>query len=178
MTLTSLLATLLLAAASSVLSNERVAVTDGTDQSAHGHDAVVVDLRDSSARYVKHGEPVQVTDRSIIVDLLAPPVGPLPNPKKLRSAFDRPGIEKLLDNDRVTVWRYTWAKGKRTPLHFHARDVVVVYTADGVLESITPDGKRQTNPHHFGYTKFSPKGRIHQEELVEGKASAVMVELK
>jgi hypothetical protein len=172
------LATILLAAATSVLSNERVAVTDGTDAGAHSHDAVVVDLRDSGARYVKQGQPLQANDRSIIVDLLAPPIGPLPNPQGLRAAFDRPGIEKLLDNDRVTVWRYTWESGKKTPLHFHARDVVVVYTADGALASITPDGKTQRNPHHFGYAKFSPKGRVHQEELVQGKASAVMVELK
>ncbi|HEY2030623.1 MAG TPA: hypothetical protein VGH20_15595 [Myxococcales bacterium] len=173
--MTSLFAILAL---SSVLSNQRVAVTDGTDASAHAHDAVVVDLANASARYVKEGEPLAAKDRSIIIDLLAPPEGPLPNPKGLRAAFDRPGIEKLLDNDRVTVWRYTWQPKKRTPLHFHADDVVVVYTADGVLASLTPDGKRQLNPHHFGFTKFSPKGRVHQEELVQGKASAVMVELK
>jgi len=115
-----------------------------------------------------------------VIELLAPPVGPLanPDPAHLRDAFDRPGIEKLLDNDRVTVWRYTWLPGQRTPLHFHARDTVVVFTADGVLESITPDGKTVNNPHSFGLAKFSPRGRVHQEELVQGAASAVMVELK
>jgi hypothetical protein len=172
----------LLLALSSVLSNEKVAVTDGTDASAHAHDAVVVDLNARSARYVKQGEPLAATGRSIIIDLLAPPEGALPNPKNLRAPFDRPGIEKLLDNDRVTVWRYTWESGKKTPEHFHRNDVVVVYTATGTLASITPDGtpdgKTQLNPHTFGFTKFSPKGRIHQEELVKGAASAVMVELK
>jgi hypothetical protein len=168
----------LLLALSTVLSNERVAVTDGTDQAAHAHDAVVVDLKAANARFVKQGEPLAANGRSIVIDLLAPPEGPLPNPKGLREAFDRPGIEKLLDNDRVTIWRYTWEPGKKTPLHFHRRDVVVVYTADGTLASLTPDGKTQMNPHHFGFTKFSPKGRVHQEELVKGTASAVMVELK
>jgi hypothetical protein len=168
----------LLLALSTVLSNERVAVTDGTDATAHSHDAVVVDLKTASARFVKQGEPLAANDRSIVIDLLAPPMGPLPNPKGLREAFDRPGIEKLLDNDRVTVWRYAWESGKKTPLHYHRRDVVVVYTADGTLASTTPDGKTQMNPHTFGFTKFSPKGRLHQEELVKGTASAVMVELK
>jgi len=168
----------LLLALSSVLSNERVAVTDGTDTTTHSHDAVVVDLKARSARFVKQGEPLAANDRSIVIDLLAPPEGALPNPQGLRAPFDRPGIEKLLDNDRVTVWRYAWESGKKTPLHYHRRDVVVVYTADGTLASTTPDGKTQMNPHTFGFTKFSPKGRIHQEELVKGTASAVMVELK
>jgi len=63
-------------------------------------------------------------------------------------------------------------------MRFHARDAVVVFTADGALESITQDGKTVLNPHSFGYTKFSPRGRVHQEELVKGQASAVLVELK
>jgi hypothetical protein len=168
----------LLVALSQLFSNAKVAVTDGTDATAHSHDTVVVDLNARSARYVKQGEPVAATGRSIIIDLIAPPEGALPNPKNLRAPFDRPGIEKLLDNDRVTVWRYTWESGKKTPEHFHRNDVVVVYTAEGTLASITPDGKTQMNPHTFGFTKFSPKGRVHQEELVKGQASAVMVELK
>jgi hypothetical protein len=119
-------------------------------------------------------EPV----RTIVIQLegVSPP--PLANPTGLREAFDRPGIEKAFDNGEVTAWRYTWEFEKPTPLHFHRRDVVVVYLADGVLKSMTPDGKSVLNPHSFGFTKFSPRGRVHYEELVQGKASAVMVELK
>jgi hypothetical protein len=49
--------------------------------------------------------------------------------------------------------------------------------ADGVLASTTPDGKTVMNPNSHGLTKFNPRGRIHEEELVKGKASAVIVEL-
>jgi len=171
-------ALVILAALTSIVTNARVAVTDGKDTGARSHDAVVVDPKTASARFVKAGAPLAAKDRSIIIELLEPPVGPLPNTSGLPDAFDRPGIEKLLDNERVTVWRYTWLPNKRTPLHFHPNDVVVVYTGDGVLASITPDGKTTMNPNSFGFTKFSPRGRIHQEELVKGKSSAVMVELK
>jgi hypothetical protein len=116
--------------------------------------------------------------RTIVVELKGRAHPALKNATGVRDAFDRPGIEKVFDNTQVTVWRYTWEPGKQTPLHFHARDVVVVYLAEGVLKSVTPDGKSVLNPHSFGLTKFSPRGRIHYEELVEGKASAVMVELK
>ena len=78
----------------------------------------------------------------------------------------------------MTVWRYTWQPNKKTPRHFHANDVVVVHLADGVLASTTPDGKTAMNPNSRGLTKFNPRGRIHEEELVKGKASAVIVELK
>jgi len=168
----------LVLALTSILTNSRVAVTDGKDTGTRSHDAVVVDPKTATAQFVKAGTPLPAKERAIIIELLEPPIGPLPNTSGMPAAFDRPGIEKLLDNDRVTVWRYTWLPHKKTPVHFHANDVVVVYTADGVLASITPDGKTTMNPNSFGFTKFSPRGRIHQEELVKGKSSAVMVELK
>src|SRR4051812_47652649 len=162
----------------SIITNPRVAVTDGTDTGTRSQDAVIVDLKTASARFVKAGAPVLAKERSIIIELLAPPVGPLANTTGLPDAFDRPGIEKLLDNERVTVWRYTWLPHKKTPRHFHANDVVVVHMADGVLASTTPDGKTAMNPNSRGLTKFNPRGRVHEEELVKGKATAVIVELK
>lgn len=171
-------ALVLAAALTSLITNARVAVTDGKDSGTRSHDAVVVDLKTASARFVKTGAPLAAKDRSIIIELLAPPVGPLPNTSGLPDAFDRPGIEKLVDNERVTVWRYTWVPNKKTPRHFHANDVVVVHLADGVLASTTPDGKTVMNTNSHGLAKFNPRGRIHEEELVKGKASAVIVELK
>ena len=165
-------------AVTSLITNPRVGVTDGTDTGTRSHDAVVVDLKSGSARFVKTGAPLLAKERSIIIELLAPPVGPLANTTGLPDAFDRPGIEKLLDNDRVTVWRYTWQPHKKTPRHFHANDVVVVHLADGVLASTTPDGKTTMNANSHALTKFNPRGRVHEEELVKGKASAVIVELK
>jgi hypothetical protein len=171
-------ALVLAVALTSLITNARVAVTDGTDDGTRSHDAVVVDVKSASARFVKTGAPLLARERSIIIDLLAPPVGPLPNTTGLPDAFDRPGIEKLLDNDRVTVWRYTWLPNRKTPRHFHANDVVVVHLADGVLASTTPDGKTVMNPNARGLAKFNLRGRVHEEELVKGKASAVIVELK
>jgi len=168
----------LLFALTTIVTNPRVAVTDGEDQGAREHDSVVVDLAGASARFVAHGTPLATRGRSIIVELLGAPVGAKENKSGFPDAFDRPGIEKLLENDKVIVWRYTWQPGKKTPMHFHARDVVAVSVADGELASITPDGKTTTTAFSFGGARFNPGGRIHQEELVKGKATAVIVELK
>src|SRR5579859_2856474 len=81
----------LLLALTSVLANDRVAVFDGEDAGTRPHDAVVVDLKSASARFVRQGQPLGASGRSIIVELLAPPVGPLPNTTSLPDAFDRPG---------------------------------------------------------------------------------------
>jgi hypothetical protein len=150
----------------------------GIDGLSHvvSHVAGDVEFVPKGAQSRRRGASKQAA-RTIVIQL-GESVPALANATGARDAFDRPGIEKAVDNAKVTAWRYTWQLGKQTPLHFHARDVVVVYLADGVLKSTTPDGKSVLNPHSFGFTKFSPRGRTHYEELVEGKASAVMVELK
>ncbi|HXX32232.1 MAG TPA: hypothetical protein VEJ89_16135 [Myxococcaceae bacterium] len=125
-------------------------------------------------RRVSSGESV----RAILVEYRGASPPALANTSGLPDAFDRPGIVNVLQNADVNVWRYSWEPGKRTPMHFHARDVVVVFLADGVLRSTTPDGKSVLNPHTFGFSKFSPRGRIHYEELAEGQATAVLIELK
>ena len=169
----------LLLAAAPILANERVVVRAvDADLGPRDHDSVVVEFASATARFVPKGAALKAAGRAIDIELLAPPVGPLPNTTGLRAAFDRPGIEMLLDNDRVAVWRFRWPHGARTPMHFHANDAVVTFLADGALASITPDGKSVKNPHSYGIVKFSPRNRSHQEELVEGEALAVIVELK
>lgn len=169
----------LVLAAAPIVANSRVLVFEApADLGPRENDAVLVELDTAKASFKPKGTRVRPHGRTIVIELLAAPVGPLPNKTGARDAFDRPGIEKLFENDRVTIWRYEWQSHQRTPMHFHARDVVVTYLADGVLASITPDGKTTLNPNHYGLVKFSPRDRVHQEELVEGVARAVMVELK
>lgn len=49
----------------------------------------------------------------------------------------------LIDNDRVRVTRWSFAKkGDRTGWHRHAHDYVVVPLFDGVLDIDLPEGQR------------------------------------
>jgi len=68
--------------------------------------------------------------------------------------------------------------GKPTPVHFHARDAIVVYLADGAVKSTTLDGRSAVSQISFGLTKFGVRNRVHSEELVSGKVRAIIVELK
>ena len=117
-------------------------------------------------------------ERTVLIGLKDHKVAPLPNSSGLPNAFPRPGVKKLIDNARVTVWEYTWLPNQPTPMHFHDKDVVVVYLDDGALQSTTPDGKQVVNRYSFDQVKFNPRDRTHTELLVEGHQHAIMMELK
>jgi hypothetical protein len=100
------------------------------------------------------------------------------NTTGLPAAFPRPGSVKVLDNDRVVVWHYSWTPGVPTPMHFHDKDVVVAYRYDGTLKSVAPDGAIVVNPYKAGDIRFNKANRSHYEQLTTGRQSAVMMELK
>src|SRR5204862_4317312 len=116
--------------------------------------------------------------RDIVVELKDAKFPQYPNKSGYPNAFPRPGSKKVLENDRIIVWDYTWTPGVATPMHFHNTDVVVAYLETGELASTTPDGQVVNNPHYFGFTKFNTRDRSHTETLVKGKGRAIIVELK
>jgi hypothetical protein len=94
-------------------------------------------------------------------------------------AFPRPRVKKLVDNNRVVVWDYTWVQGEPTPNHFHDKDLMIVYLADGAIRSVTPDGKATPNEFKFAEVRFNPGNRAHYEEYVRGDGPrAIITELK
>jgi hypothetical protein len=169
-------------AAKELIANKRVTVREVANSSAQigspDHDLVAVDLDGKTALFVAKGARRASPKHAIVVELNDVSSPPVPNTTKYPLAFPRPGIKKLIDNNRVFVWDYTWTQGKPTPMHFHDKDVVVVYLADGQLKSTTPDGKSVVNDVSFGLTRFNAPNRTHYEELVKGSARAIIVELK
>jgi hypothetical protein len=191
-----------------VIDNERVTVRDitlATGQSGitlkHDHDFVTLFLVGGTVRTTgpdgknqiaarKAGEAVfhqrgTETDqamsgnpRLIVVDLKGARAGPMADRSGYPLAFPRPGSKKMLENDRVIVWNYAWAPGRSTPMHYHDKDVVVVYREGGTLDSVTPDGKHIETAHSFGEIRFNRSARSHYELLTQGRQSAIMMELK
>jgi hypothetical protein len=176
-----------------VIENDRVAVWDVTDPPAvQPFDAVVVPLSGKAVFVPKGATPkiagVKVAGvksvgqknaaRFIVIDLKDDPVAPIENTTGYPLAFPRPGSKKIIENARVIVWDYTWTSGEATPMHFHDKDVVVVYLDDGDLQSTTPDGQIVVNPYRFGMVKFNLRDRTHTETLIRGKQHAIITELK
>jgi hypothetical protein len=161
-----------------VIENDRVTVWDlANDRIVQPFDAVVVSLS-GSAEFLPKGTTPKVEGRSIMIDLKDHPVAPIANTSGYPLAFPRPGSKKIFENERVIVWDYTWMLGVATPMHFHDKDVVVVFLEDGDLSSTTPDGKVTVNSFKPGAVRFSPRDRIHTETLVRGKQRAIITELK
>jgi hypothetical protein len=88
-------------------------------------------------------------------------------------------VKKLLENDRIVVWDYTWVQGQPTPNHFHDKDLMIVYMADGAIRSVSPDGKAAPNEFKFAEVRFNLGNRAHYEEYLRGDGPrAIITELK
>jgi hypothetical protein len=164
-----------------LIDNQRVTVweTTGAATEVAKNDRVSVDLiKAGNAAFTNKGETQPSMLHSVIIDLKDLNSPPVPNNSGYPLAFPRYGVKKVLENNRVIIWDYTWIPGRPTVMHFHDKDVVVVYMADGKLKSTTPDGKSVVNTISFGLTTFNAPNRSHSEELVEGLARAVIVEFK
>lgn len=162
-----------------VIDNERVAVFDVTSASAQPFDAVVVSFS-GKATFLPKGTAPSLDGRSLIIDFKepVPAIAAMANTSGYPLAFPRPGIKKLLENARVIVWDYTWQPDVPTPMHFHDKDVVVLFLEDGDLKSTEPDGKSVVNAYTAGTVRFNKRDRIHSETLVRGKQRALIAELK
>ncbi len=116
--------------------------------------------------------------REIIIELKDHKAEPVPNTSGYPNAFPRAGSKSLIDNERVAVWDYSWQPGVPTVMHFHDKDVVVIYFEDGILRSVAPDGKIVDNNYSAGAIRFNFGNRAHSEELISGAQRAIITEFK
>jgi hypothetical protein len=163
------------------IDNDRVTawVTTGVAPPVQ-HDFVAVSLsRKGTAVFGHKGDtPGKAGERTVIVELKGNSLPPIANTTGYPLAFPRPRVKKLLENDQVVVWDYSWRPHEPTPMHFHDKDTLVVYEANGALQSTTPDGKSTINEDKFGDIRFNKRDRVHTELLVRGRGRAVITELK
>jgi hypothetical protein len=163
------------------IDNERVTVWDTTSPHAPAeHDFVAVSSSGKPNVMFGHkgGIPGVAGSRTVVIELKDHPIAPIPNNSGYPNAFPRARAKKLLENGRVIVWSYSWNLDEPTPMHFHDKDVVVVYQEDTALKSTTPDGKSIVNEYKSGDIRFNRRDRVHTELLVKGTGSAVITELK
>lgn len=153
----------------------KVTRADGTTTTiTHKTGDVVVEPKGAGDTREAVGTPV----RTVVVALHDKVVPPLANPSGLPEAFPRPGSKKVLENARIAVWDYNFVPGEASPMHFHSRDVVTIYTDDGAVTSTTPQGDTTVNEHFPGEIRFNPRNRTHTEKLTRGKVHIIVVELK
>jgi hypothetical protein len=94
------------------------------------------------------------------------------------AAFPRPRAHELLDDDRVTVWDYTWERGLRTPPVLYGRNTVWIWLAPGTL--VTRDQKDAATRIAVkpGDLRRVLRGRVESDEAVQGTPRALIVAFK
>lgn len=168
------------------IDNEHVTVWDqaSTNELTAAHDRVVMWIagpQAGKAEFIPKGSrggKRNNDSRCVIVELKDAPATHYANKTGYPAAFPRPHVKKLLENKRVVVWSYRWNPGEPTPVHFHDKDVVVVYLEDTALVSTTPDGAKKLNEYKAFDIRFNKGDRTHTELLDHGSGSAMMMELK
>jgi hypothetical protein len=116
--------------------------------------------------------------KAIAITLKEKKVAALANSSGYPNAFPRPHNIKVYEDARTIVWDYMWTPGEPTPMHFHDKDVVVIYFGKGSLKSTTLDGKSVVNKWTTGDTRFNLRDRVHTETLLDGQLRAIITELK
>ena len=150
----------------------RIKIADGHTVSHPAGDAV------TGQGGVTHDTALGKPQREIVVELKDAPSNTVPNTTGLPPAFPRPGSKKILENDKIRVWNYAWVAGKPSPMHFHDTEVVVVFRGNGDITSTSMSGQKTVAHHSPGDIVFNAPNRAHSEEVVKGKQSAIMLELK
>ena len=142
-------------------------------------DRVIIDLAGGAATFAAKGAAVKTSAaRMIVLQIKDANIAPLPNVSGLPEAFPRPDGKKLLDNNRVTVWDYTWTRDKPPPVHFHSKHAIVTYLGVGVMRSTGLKGEIADSDITYGLVKSNLPDRSHSESIVSGNVRAVIVELK
>jgi uncharacterized RmlC-like cupin family protein len=171
-----------------ILENERVAIWKiGADarQSPPARQprfpAVLISLVDGAVRFLDATDTSTIRPESgqaVLIELKDHLVTPLEAPGTIARAFPRQGAKQIVDNNRVNVWDVTWTKGMKTSVHFHDKDVVVLYLTSGTVRSIPLNGEPTAVPRSSGEAVFLPRGRTHVEECIDGPRRDIIVELK
>ena len=110
---------------------------------------------------------------AVLSAIIQTPVANLP------PAYPRPGVTRLLDNDRVQVWNIAWLKGQASPLHRHIYDLVGVYYEPGDRMIISPEGAKRPVSTKAWDIAFQRTGVTHIEEGVSvAPLRSVFIEMK
>jgi hypothetical protein len=137
-----------------------------------------------SVRFLERGSVDRVDDlegtprRAFLVELKETTPPPDPLPEGVVAAWPRAGATKVLENELVVVWDYTFTDGVEIPLHYHDKDQVHVSLAPGTIRMIPLEGEPRVSVRKAGTANFGPRGALHREEYVAGGLRILVIQLK
>jgi quercetin dioxygenase-like cupin family protein len=156
----------------------RVTRLDGTSTVNHSEIGSVV----LTAKGTVHTEEglSDIPQHKIMVELKPAAAPAVPTKQGVPDAFPREGAVKLMENERVIAWDYTWKSGRPVPRHADYHDSVAVFLEGGTLR-VTAGGRETgvagaRSPGQAIYSPAHPDA--YSEEAAGGMPRAVILELK
>ena len=120
-----------------------------------------------------------IPQHKVMLELKPSSAAPAQLPIGMQRAFPREGAVKLLENDRLIAWDFTWKAGQIVPLHAEDLDSVTVFLERGTIRSVTALGEVKDTPRNPGDVVYSAhSAETHTEEALTSPVRAVIVQLK
>lgn len=117
--------------------------------------------------------------RAVFMELLHDgPSGPSLSTSGTPSIFPREGAAQTLDDERVTVWDYTWHTGTGSAMVRYPRNTITVWLGAGALKATSAAGKVTTLTVQSGDTRYVEAGTSERIDLVSGMPRAMVFEFK
>ena len=93
--------------------------------------------------------------------------------------FPPDGTKKLVDNDRLIAWDYTFATGKKVQVNASVYDTVTVFLTGGTIRATDAKGAAKDVERKAGDVVYAARGpEAHTEEALSGSPRAIVVQLK
>jgi hypothetical protein len=116
--------------------------------------------------------------RAVFIELKQETASGLPAGDIGAAPFPRDGAKQILDDDRVTVWDYTWTSGPRGLQYRPARETVIVWLGAGKLRTTATGGASSESDVHAGTMHHMAGGANQTVEIVSGTPRAILFQLK
>ena len=117
--------------------------------------------------------------RAVFIELKRETASGLPDPDGAGPApFPRDGAKRILDDDRVTAWDYTWTSGAQGLRYRPARETVIVWLGAGTLRVTRRDGAATMSDVTAGTMRHMTGGSNETVEVVSGSPRAILFQLK
>jgi hypothetical protein len=99
-------------------------------------------------------------------------------PSAVPPAFPRDDAKLLLDDERVTIWDYTWGPGTRGITSRYPRDTILIWLASGTLRLASQGGSPAVIDVAPGQIRYERRGTVETDEVVSGSPRAMVFAFK
>ena len=131
--------------------------------------------RDLTHQEMSTTEPGRHT---VVIDIKDKSVPEAANSTAFPTGKYAPYQEKVVDNDRVTIWDCAWSPGADGVTSFDSRDMFIAIAEGGELSIAAPGQPAKIQHYDAGQAIFLPGGQARSIGSAGGTIHAMLVEVK